>query len=83
MTRQKRNGIIEIFAKTNEINSNEKITMIHISSVVGDSSEIPIDWDDLSESTGIDDYSIIENYLDTMYDLDILEILDYESDLIG
>jgi hypothetical protein len=57
-----------------------KVELIII--LMGDDPELDIDWDDLSETTGLDPEDISE-LLDTMLDLDILDVLDYEEGIYG
>ena len=63
--------------------SDERSYMISISGVLGDSEIVDIDYDDLSEATGITDLSVIEELLQVMYDMNIIENLDFEEGTIG
>lgn len=80
MTRRERNIKIE---QNYTACTPERFIFIAISSLIGDSDEIDIDWDDLAEVTNIDDYSIIEEYLDEMYEVGLLDVLDYEENILG
>jgi hypothetical protein len=57
-----------------------KVELIII--LMGDDHELDIDWDDLSETTGLDHEDISE-LLDIMFDLGILDVLDYEECIYG
>lgn len=63
--------------------SDERSYMISISGVLGDSEIVDIDYDDLSEATGITDLSVIEELLQVMYDMNIIENLDFEEGTMG
>lgn len=80
MTRNNRNRVIY---ECPDLTSTEKSQMISISGVIGDSAIIDIDWDDLSEATEIEDISEIEELLDILFDLSILDELDYEQGIMG
>lgn len=80
MTRNDRNRII---SECPDLTATEKSKMINISGVIGDSNIIDIDWDDLSEATEIEDISEIEELLDILFDLNILEELDYDQGIMG
>lgn len=79
MTREERNLLI------NKTNDPDRLDMIRVSDYIGDDEEVDIDWDDLLEctSTTIKDEEDVEELLQTMYDLEILEILDFESGIFG
>ena len=79
MTRYDRNILIE------QSLDPDRIDMINISSALGDDDTVDLDWDDLLEctSTKIRDEVDLEELLQSMYDLDILEILDFENGEIG
>jgi len=79
MTREERNSLI------NQINDPDRLDMIRVSDYIGDDEEVDIDWDDLLEctSTTIRNEESVEELLQTMYDLEILEILDFESGVFG
>jgi len=63
--------------------SDERSYMISISGVLGDSEIVDIDYDDLSEATGITDLSVIEELLQVMYDMNIIDNLDFEEGTMG
>lgn len=79
MTRYDRNILIE------QSLDPDRTDMINISSYIGDDDIVDLDWDELLECTSskIRDESDLEGLLQTMYDLDILEILDFENGEIG
>jgi len=81
MTQAKRNNLINKLGK--DITREEKLVFLAISSLIGDKDEVDIDWDDLSEITGIFNYVLIEEMLDTMYDMEVISYLDYEEGVMG
>ena len=76
MDRVERNSLIEDLTANGTISQIDSLIMTQISGVLGDSEELDIDWDDLHTATGAT-YADIEETLNTMYELDLLEYLDY------
>jgi hypothetical protein len=67
----------------NAINNDEKYMMISISSLIGDSDQIDIDYDDISEATEENDLNYISSIVDLMFDTNILSVLCYEDGIYG
>lgn len=80
MRRIDRNNLIET---STDLMPAEKPIAVNISSVIGDSEYVDIDWDDLQEATGISDIGLLETLIDTLYDLDILKVLNYQEGVMG
>lgn len=79
MTRTERNELI------NKTNDPEKAAMIRVSALLGDDEYIDIDWDELIEAIGWSEEALpeVECLLQSMYDQDILNELDFCEGVLG
>ena len=81
MTREKRNSLIELDIPSYP----DRVVAIAISAYLGDDSEVELDYDELREAlpSAYQEEALIDALLEDMYDLGILQLLDFDQGIIG
>jgi hypothetical protein len=80
--RNSRNHIIEGLRADKEITNTDASFMFIISDMLGEDDVIDLDFDEISEATGIEDPTDIEDMLDFMHDIGIVDV-NYEDQTIS
>ena len=82
MTKEHRDKLINLARQREEIDQNEQRQMLRVSSNMDNADEVDLDYDDISELTGLSREDS-ETLIDVMFDMGILETLLYDEGIMG